>query len=243
MDMHKKQGPDRESAESSLFDMPGFCSVSSPIGLVITDPGGVIISFNKTVQDLLGVRIEDYRNANVCDLYANPNDRQRLMDMLALSGSVRNFEVELKHANGTLRTVLANIDSVELSGEHVLLTSFYDITQYVEQQKSRIRAGDDFRALFSDAPIGITVTDVKGNLVVSNNAIKELLGYGADELTDLSMRDFYIHADDRKQLLELRSGLAACGTLKQCSGKKTERPWPCCSTPTSSNLTVSRICC
>lgn len=210
MDMQKVQGLDHAgAAERSLLDTFGLLSVSSPIGLVITDPGGLIISFNKTVQDMLGIRIEDYRSANVCDLYANPDDRDRLLDMLARSGAVRNFEVELRHTNGTLRTVLANIDSVELEGRRVLLTSLYDVTQYVEQQKNRIKADENFRTLFSDAPVGITVTDVKGNLVVSNNAIHELLGYGADELKDISVRDFYRIADDRKQLLELTRRLGS----------------------------------
>jgi hypothetical protein len=49
--------------------------------------------------------------------------------MLSRSDTVRDFEVNLKHQNGTLRSVLANIDSIELNNDHVLLTSLYDITQ------------------------------------------------------------------------------------------------------------------
>ena len=177
MDMLKKHASDLFSmAELSFHDSFGYLSGSSPIGLVITDTDGVIIGFNKAVQDLLGVRIEDYRNTNVCDWYVNTEDRQRMLDQIAASGTVRNFEVELKHKNGSKRTVLANIDLIEREGEHVLLTSVYDITQYIEQQRSRIKANENFRDLFSDAPVGITVTDIKGNLVVNNNAISELLG-------------------------------------------------------------------
>lgn len=210
MDMQKKHASDLFSiAELSLFDSFGYLSASSPIGLVITDTDGVIIGFNKAVQDLLGVRIEDYRNTNVCDWYENPEDRQRMLDLIAASRTVRNFEVELKHQNGSKRTVLANIDLIEREGEHVLLTSVYDITQYIEQQRSRIQADENFRDLFSDAPVGITVTDIKGNLVVNNNAISELLGYSANELKDISIRDFYLIPDDRKQLLELTRHLGS----------------------------------
>jgi PAS domain S-box-containing protein len=96
---------------------------SSPIRGWSTDTDGVIIGFNKAVQDLLGVRIEDYRNTNVCDWYVNPEDRQRMLDLIAASATVRNYEVQLKHQNGSKRTVLANIDLIEREGEHVLLTS------------------------------------------------------------------------------------------------------------------------
>lgn len=187
----------------------GFLLSSSQIGLVITDANGTISSFNKAIQDLLGIQIEEYRNKNVCDLYAHPEDRQRLLDILAVSGTVRNFEVEIKHKNGSLRTVLANIDYIELNGEHVLLTSLYDITQYSAAQKRRIKSDENYRTLFSNAPVGITVTDIKGNLLISNNAINELLGYSAEELKRINVRDFYRISDDRKQLLELTNRLGS----------------------------------
>lgn len=102
MEIQKAQAKEQKGEEvSSFFETFGFLSSSSPIGLVITDINGIISSFNLAFQDLLGIRIEEYRNTNVCDLYANPADRQRLLDMLTASGSVRNFEVELKHKNGT----------------------------------------------------------------------------------------------------------------------------------------------
>jgi len=204
MDTQKKQIQDnRGGTEPSLFEMLGFIPNTSPIGLVITDVNGMIRSFNKTVQDMLGVSIEECRNTNVRDLYANPDERQKLIEMLAISGSVRNFEVELKNGDGTLRTVLANVDSIALNGEPVLLTSLYDISQYAEQQKRRFDLDESYHMLFSHAPVGITVTDSNGKLIISNNAIKELLGYSDSELKEINVRSFYMIADDRKQLLDL----------------------------------------
>lgn len=210
MNMQKKQIPnDADATEPSFFDMLGFLSNTSSIGLVITDVNGMIRSLNKTVQDMLGISIDACRNTNVRDLYANPDERQHLIEMLNVSGSVRNFEVQLKSGDGTLRTVLANVDSIALNGEPVLLTSLYDISQYVDQQKLHLTLDQGYQMLFSRAPVGITVTDSKGSLIISNNAIMELLGYTADELDELSVREFYLIPDDRKRLIELTGRLGA----------------------------------
>ncbi len=187
----------------SLYEEFGFLAVASPIGLIITDTDGAIISFNKTVQDLFGISIDEYRDTNVAYLYADQNDRQHLLDMFAASNTVRDFEVEIKHKNGTLRTVLANVDNIQLNGEHVLLTSLYDITQFIQTQTNSRESDKNYRTVFSNVPVGITVTNFQGDLIISNNAIKELIGYSANELRHMSIRDFYLIPADRLQLLDL----------------------------------------
>ena len=210
MDTQKEKAPAfTKIMEPPRFETLGFLYGSSPIGLVVTDADGIIFGFNKVVQELLGICIEEYRNTNICELYADPDDRQRLLDMLARNGRVRDFEVEVRHKDGSGRTVLANVDYIGLDGEHVLLTSLYDITQYIGRKKSWLKADESYRVLFSDAPVGITVSDIRGHLIVCNNAIQELLGYSADELKEVSIREFYLLADDRKQLLELTERLGS----------------------------------
>ena len=188
----------------SFHEKFDFLSSASSIGLIITDTDGAIISFNKTIQDLLGINIDEYRNANVSILYADPHERQHLLNMLSVSNTVRNFEVQVKHKNGTLLTVLANIDSIELNNEHVLLTSICDITQYKQLHKE---SDESYQTLFSNVPVGITVTDFQGNLIINNNAITELLGYSTDELKKISVREFYLVPTDRQQLLDLTKKL------------------------------------
>ena len=225
MNMHRKQLPgDTAATEPSLFEMLGYLPSTSSIGLVITDMNGIIRSFNKAVQNMLGISIDDCRNTNVRDLYANPDERQHLIDLLDASGSVRNFEVQLKSGDGTLRTVLANVDSIALNGEPVLLTSLYDISQYADQQKRHLTLDQNYQMLFSRAPVGITVTDSKGNLIISNNAIKELLGYTADELNEISVRDFYLLADDRKRLIELTGRLGSVRDFETVFRHKSGKP-------------------
>ena len=190
-----------------FYDKLGYLSSVSLVGLVITDFDGTIISFNKVVQDLLGISIEECRNTNVSTFYADPNDRLHIFDMLAKSNTVRDFKIKLKQKNGTVRTVLLNVDYVELNDTHVLLTSLYDIAQYEKIQDAMMESEKMYRALFCNAPVGITVTDYKGTLIVSNKAIQELLGYRAEDLWSLSVQDFYFIKAERQQLLDLTEKL------------------------------------
>lgn len=210
----------------AFCENPGFLSGTSSIGLIITDTDGTIISFNKMIQDLLGIEIEAYRNQNVSVLYADPMDRQHLFDMLARSNTVRNFEVKIKHKNGTLRTVLANIDNITRNNAHMLLTSLYDITQYKQRQENRKESDHNYHTLFSNVPVGIIVTDFQGNLVVSNNAMEELLGYSQQELKNISVYSFYLIKADRQQLIDLTNSLGSVRDFETVYRHKDGRTIP-----------------
>jgi diguanylate cyclase (GGDEF)-like protein/PAS domain S-box-containing protein len=116
-----------------------FLSGVSSIGFMVTGLDGTIISFSKTVEELLGIGADAYRNTNVSDIYADPNDRKRLLGMLDAANTVRDFEVNLKRKDGALLTALANVDCVELDTGRILLTSIYDITQYIHKRQQAER--------------------------------------------------------------------------------------------------------
>ncbi len=182
-------------------------SDSAPVGLIVTSPSGNIISFNQTIQEMLDVKLEDYVNTNVGALYVDADARQRLLAQLAKSNCVRNFEVDVRHHDGSVRTVLANIDSIDYNGETVLLTSLQDITNYKKSPGEAEPHDINYHALFSNAPIGITVTSKSGKLLLANNAIREMTGYTEHELEALSIKEFYLVPEDRKKLLDLTNQL------------------------------------
>ncbi|MEZ4508119.1 MAG: PAS domain-containing protein [Eubacteriales bacterium] len=61
----------------------------------------------------------------------------------------------------------------------------------------------NYHSLFNNAPIGITVTDKAGHLLLANNAIREMTGYSEQELTDLTIRVLYLAPEERARLIEL----------------------------------------
>jgi len=178
---------------------------TTPIGLLIMNLQGEIMNSNKTIQDLLGYSLDTLKNMNIGDFCADPSGPHRLSDMLDQSKRIANYETKLKHKDGTIKTVLMNADYIELNKEKVLLASILDITQNKQIQEGLIKSEKEYNLLFSNAPVGITVTDFKGGLAASNQGIQELLGYDADELKNVNARDFYCNVEERQKLLDLTS--------------------------------------
>ncbi|HOP09864.1 MAG TPA: diguanylate cyclase [Oscillospiraceae bacterium] len=189
-----------------IYENFGLFFNASSIGLIITDINGKIIAFNKSVHDIFGFDIKSYKNTNITELYTDSADRKRLLNMLAISTTIRDFEVKIKHKNGTSRAVLANIDAIQWQGEQMLLTSLYDITQYKQVQDESER---DYQALFNNVPVGITVTDLPGNLVLFNNSARDLLKYDNETLSDIRAQDFYYSQNDRYKLLNITKKLGS----------------------------------
>lgn len=187
-----------------VFDekFPLFFNIA-PIGLVISNMQGDILNANKTILDLLGYSSEIFNTMNVSNLYADPNDRKRLLDILYTQNHIFEFETKIKHIDGSLRTVLLNADYIESNNEKVILTSVFDITQFKEIQDELMLTEKEYHSLFNNAPIGIAVVDVQGNLIASNEAIQELMGYSEEELHKLNAYDFYYDATERRRLLDL----------------------------------------
>jgi len=48
---------------------------------------------------------------------------------------------------------------------------------------------NDYAQLFKTIPVGVVVTDMKGNILDANPAYQEMLGYGLDELKALTYQD------------------------------------------------------
>jgi len=210
----------------AFYEELDFISSTSRVNLIVTDTDGTIMSFNKALQDLLGISIEEYRNRNVSGLYANPEERKHLLEILSKSGAVRNFEIKVKHKDGSLRTVLANADYIEMDDTHVLLTSLFDITQY--KQKYELQRGSDggYRNIFKNVPVGIIVTNERGAIILSNNAIHELVGYSAEELKNINVQDFYAIKSDRQQLLELTEEIGYVRDFETLYKRKDGREIP-----------------
>jgi diguanylate cyclase (GGDEF)-like protein/PAS domain S-box-containing protein len=198
-DRHKKMEEDLRASDERFQ----FFFNTAPIGLSISNAQGDIINANKTIQDLLGYKMEELKTMKFMDFYADPSERQRLLTILYESYHVRDFETKFKHRDGTFCTVLMNSDYINLDNSKVLLTSIHDITRVKQIQEDLSESEERYHSLFSNAPVGITVTDFQGSLAASNQAIQELLGYTSDELETKSILDFYFDKNDRQQLLDL----------------------------------------
>src|SRR5262245_65907279 len=76
-------------------------------GVYITNEAGEILDANPACLEILGVSsLAALRRYRVQDLFANPAQRVREMELLAREGEVRELEITLRRPDGEGRTVL-----------------------------------------------------------------------------------------------------------------------------------------
>jgi PAS domain S-box-containing protein len=107
---------------------------STPVAVLITDLEGIILAFNKQLAKQTGYTNEELYSINTLSFYAKQTDRTALMERLSKDGQVRDYELEIKQKDGTMRHALLNIDAIDIQGEKLLLTTALDITDRKEAE-------------------------------------------------------------------------------------------------------------
>ncbi|MDB6125192.1 MAG: multi-sensor hybrid histidine kinase [Pedosphaera sp.] len=77
-----------------------------------------------------------------------------------------------------------------------------EVAERSERQKSESRLRDSesrFRAVFERASTGIVVEDLHGKIIETNRALQQMLGYTAEELQQITRKDFTHSADNQEE--------------------------------------------
>lgn len=100
-------------------------------GIYITNPGGDLLDANPAMLEIFGVEsLEQLRAYTAPELFVDPGEREKEMELLHRDGAVREFEFQVKRPDGGLRTVLDTCYLVtdEASGEVTCHGILVDIT-------------------------------------------------------------------------------------------------------------------
>lgn len=68
-------------------------------------------------------------NSKAVELWDDPAERTHINGLLQAHGAVHDIEVRIRTAAGRQRDVLLSIDSLQLDGQHCLISSLYDISE------------------------------------------------------------------------------------------------------------------
>jgi PAS domain S-box-containing protein len=98
----------RESEEKfrNLFE-------TSPDFIYIAALDGRIIDVNQAVRRLSGYSPEEFKNLNIVDFYADPEDREKLVKEVLREGFIDACELKLKKKDGTLINALVTVISTK----------------------------------------------------------------------------------------------------------------------------------
>jgi two-component system NtrC family sensor kinase len=178
-------------------------------GVFISSKKGKFLNANQALLDMLGYDSkEEFLNIDLPqDLYVKPEDRRTFQEMMERDGRVIDYEVEFKRKDGsTLPILLTGHPRYDPQGNIIGYEGLnVDLTQRKLMEKELREAYDFMNKIVQSSPNAITATDMKGNILIWNQAAEETLGYQAsDVIGKMNIRKIYPEGVARKVMQMLR---------------------------------------
>ncbi len=178
-------------------------------GVFISSKKGKFLNANRALLDMLGYDSkEEFLNIDLPqDLYVKPEDRRTFQEMMERDGRVIDYEVEFKRKDGsTLPILLTGHPRYDPQGNIIGYEGLnVDLTQRKLMEKELREAYDFMNKIVQSSPNAITATDMKGNILIWNQAAEETLGYRAsDVIGKMNIRKIYPEGVARKVMQMLR---------------------------------------
>jgi PAS domain S-box-containing protein len=102
----RREAKRAEARYRNLFDR-------IPVGISSTTPEGDLLEANPAFVEMLGFAdLEAAKRANIKEFWLKPEERTRMVALLAREGVVQNFELQFRRRNGTVIWCVANARAV-----------------------------------------------------------------------------------------------------------------------------------
>ena len=145
---------------------------------------GRIMEINNSWSRLFGYEADEAagKSSLELNLFANPEDRSRVVDLLKQQGSVHDFEVDVRQKSGEIRHALLAVESIEINDVECLISIMRDITERKQIEEALRESEQRSSAIVSQATAGIVRKDESGRLLFVNQAFCDMLGMSEAEL-------------------------------------------------------------
>ena len=153
---------------------------------------GVFVSVNEGFKHLSGYPEEEVigKTSLELNILANPEDRNRLIEVLKAEGKVDNFEAGFRIKNGDVRYGLMSASIIVLNGEPHILNVTKDITKLKLVEDQLRKSEEKYRLLAENMNDVIWQTTPDMVFTYVSPSIKQQRGYEASEVLGTPIWDF-----------------------------------------------------
>ena len=167
--------------------------------VIATDLEGIVIYWNRFAEQLYGWSDEEAIGRNIPELTTpKPNIQQADEIMTQLrQGKSWTGEFIVQRKDGT--TFPAQITNSPIYDNKQRLIGIVglsnDITERQRREQALLVSENKYRTLIEQASEGIHTYDTQGNFIDTNSKLCEMLGYTAEELLELNVKDLVLPED------------------------------------------------
>lgn len=116
------------------------------------------------------------RTALELGLWAEPERRKEIQQILQQVGAVANFETRARTESGTMLDVLVWMARIQILGEHCVLTISCDITDRKRTERDLAASERLLRVVLDTLPVGVAVVNLDGDMTLANPASQKVWG-------------------------------------------------------------------
>ncbi|MEN6332084.1 MAG: PAS domain S-box protein [Smithella sp.] len=159
----------------------------------ITSKDGSWIDLNDAAVELFGyASCEELRQVKIPDLYINKKERAKYIGTIAESGYIREFPVDLRRKDGSVRhTLITAAARYDAEGNVVgFQGTMRDITERRRAEEEEMKERADFlQTLIDTLPNPVFFKDREGRYTGFNKAWEEFIGRSSQELMGKTVYD------------------------------------------------------
>lgn len=170
-----------------------------------TDMGGMILEISPSIKNISDYTRDDLIGRSANELYANPEERELVLQKIKEKGEVRDYEIRFKTRQGVIKHTSINsrlIYDSEGRPDHIDGT-LRDITERKLAEETIRQSEAELNYAQRIAKMGSWVLNIQTNTNVWSQNMFEMFGYKSNE-KGITYADFLkdVHPDD-KDLVEL----------------------------------------
>lgn len=184
-------------------------------GLIISTEDGRLLDCNEKLLDIFGYSSKDEMQAiRMPDLYADPADRERLLEQLRAKKLTQNVEMRHKRKDGSLIWCAHNARLVEnfADGLVTIEGTIMDISERKQAETALRESEERLRTAMQAASMGAWEWDAATNCTTWDENFKNLLGVSQAESAGSPEGVLrYIIPEDRAKFLEAVQRCSATG--------------------------------
>ncbi|MEO6776483.1 MAG: PAS domain S-box protein [Kofleriaceae bacterium] len=161
----------------------------SPVGMYRSSRAGVFTYVNASLAKMLGYTVEELMAKNLNhEVYANPEDREPIIERFLPARAVDGAEVEFRKKDGTTITIQLWGHALELAdGTESFDASILDISEVKRQRLELERTAKILDLVVMQMPAMYWVVDRELRIIRTGGAVEELLGYAPDKFRNVRL--------------------------------------------------------
>jgi len=172
-------------------------------GMILADETGRIVFANGAAERVLGyspAELVGRIGFDFCHPEHLPVAQEGFGRSLTNPGLAVAFQVDIEHRDTTTRTLAVKlVNRLAVPGVKAVVVHFHEAGAQEPTHND-----EPYRALFYNAPIGLGVADLEGQLMAFNDAILRPGRYSRDDISQMgNVAHLYCHAADRERVLAL----------------------------------------